>query len=212
MRPPRIDALERVTGKATYTGDVHLPGMLYARVLRSPHPHARIRSIDVSKAPGAAGRQGRFSRTKTARSSGAPDRSRAEFSTTMTIKKITKQRRYAFNNPVRFVGEPVAAVAAIDRHVAEEALHLIEVDYEVLPFVLDPEEALKPGASQIWPEGNLSLNPRNEAQPDRAEARQRRGRLPRVRPRLRRSLLPPPSSTTRRWSRASASRTGKATS
>ena len=53
------------------------------------------------------------------------------------IKKITKQRRYAFNNPVRFVGEPVAAVAAVDRHVAEEALQLIAVDYEVLPFVLD---------------------------------------------------------------------------
>jgi CO/xanthine dehydrogenase Mo-binding subunit len=81
------------------------------------------------------------------------------------MKKITKQRRYAFNNPVRFVGEPVAAVAALDRHVAEEALHLIVVDYEVLAFVLDPEEALKPGAVQIWPEGNLSLNIRNEAQP-----------------------------------------------
>ena len=62
------------------------------------------------------------------------------------IKKITKQRRYAFNNPVRFVGEPVAAVAAVDRHTAEEALRHITVDYEVLPFVLDQEEALKPGA------------------------------------------------------------------
>ena len=81
------------------------------------------------------------------------------------IKKITKQRRYAFNNPVRFAGEPVAAVAAIDRHIAEEALRHIEVDYEVLPFVLDPEEALKPNAVQIWPEGNLSLNAQNEAKP-----------------------------------------------
>src|SRR5204863_6096991 len=81
------------------------------------------------------------------------------------IKKITKHRRYAFNNPVRFVGEPVAAVAAVNRHVAEEALRLIAVDYEPLPFVLAPEEALKPGAPQIWPEGNLALNNRNEAQP-----------------------------------------------
>ncbi len=62
------------------------------------------------------------------------------------VKKATKQRRYAFNNPVRFVGDPVAAVAALDRHVAEQALQLIAVDYEVLPFVLDPEEALKSGA------------------------------------------------------------------
>ncbi len=55
---PRIDALERVTGRATYTGDVKLPGMLYARVLRSPHPHARIRSIDTAKALALPGRQG----------------------------------------------------------------------------------------------------------------------------------------------------------
>src|SRR5262245_65604254 len=81
------------------------------------------------------------------------------------MKKITTQRRYAFNNPVRFVGEPVAAVAAVDRHVAEEALGLIVVDYEVLPFVLDMNEALQPGAPKIWPEGNLALNNNNEAQP-----------------------------------------------
>src|SRR6185503_19621709 len=81
------------------------------------------------------------------------------------VKKITIHRRYAFNNPVRFVGEPVAAVAAVDRHVAEEALLLISVEYEPLPFVLDPEEALEPGAVQIWPEGNLSPNTRNEIQP-----------------------------------------------
>src|SRR6185503_13351400 len=81
------------------------------------------------------------------------------------VKKITIHRRYAFNNPVRFVGEPVAAVAAIDRHVAEEALLLIAVEFEPLPFVLDPEEALEPGAAKIWPEGNLSPNTRNEIQP-----------------------------------------------
>src|ERR1700730_5473814 len=81
------------------------------------------------------------------------------------MKKITKHRRYAFNNPVRFVGDPVAAVAAINRHVAEEALQLITIEYEVLPFVLEPEDALKPDAFPIWPEGNLSLNARNEAVP-----------------------------------------------
>jgi xanthine dehydrogenase molybdenum-binding subunit len=89
------------------------------------------------------------------------------------VKKITKQRRYAFNNPVRFVGDPVAAVAALDRHVVEEALGLITVDYETLPFVLEPEDALKPDAPQIWPEGNLALNARNEAQP----TSQRRGNV-----------------------------------
>jgi xanthine dehydrogenase molybdenum-binding subunit len=81
------------------------------------------------------------------------------------IKKITKHRRYVFNNPVRFVGDPVAAVAASNRHIAEEALQLIQVEYEVLPFVLEPEDALKPGAAQIWPEGNLSLDAQNRTQP-----------------------------------------------
>ncbi|MFN7980553.1 MAG: xanthine dehydrogenase family protein molybdopterin-binding subunit [Vicinamibacterales bacterium] len=81
------------------------------------------------------------------------------------MKKITTHRRYAFNNPVRFVGEPVVAIAATSRHLAEEALRLIAVDYEALPFVLEPEEALAAAAPKIWPEGNLSPNNRNESQP-----------------------------------------------
>ena len=175
-RTPASTRVERVTGKATYTGDVMLPGMLYARVLRSPHPHARIRRIDASKALALPGVKAVISHENCTVVWGAGSISGgAQYNE--EIKKITKQRRYAFNNPVRFVGEPVAAVAAVDRHTAEEALQLIAVDYEPLPFVLDPEEALKPGAPQIWPEGNLSPNARNEHVPIGAEARQRRGRL-----------------------------------
>src|SRR5262249_40031880 len=85
----------------------------------------------------------------------------------------TKQRRYAFNNPVRFVGEPVAAVAAVDRHMAGDAVQLIKGEYETLPFVLDQEDALEPDAVTILPEGNLSRNNRNEPQPQV----QRRGDL-----------------------------------
>ena len=160
----RIDAMERASGKAIYTGDVMLPGMLYARVLRSPHPHARIRRIDVSKALALPGVKAVVSHENCDYVWGAGSISGgAQYQE--EIKKITKHRRYAFNNPVRFVGEPVAAVAAVDRHIAEEALQLIAVEYEPLPFVLDPEEALKPGAPQIWPEGNLSPNARNETVP-----------------------------------------------
>jgi CO/xanthine dehydrogenase Mo-binding subunit/aerobic-type carbon monoxide dehydrogenase small subunit (CoxS/CutS family) len=160
----RIDAMERASGKATYTGDVMLPGMLYARVLRSPHPHARIRRIDASKALALPGVKAVISHENCTVVWGAGSISGgAQYQE--EIKKITKHRRYAFNNPVRFVGEPVAAVAATDRHTAEEALQLIAVEYEPLPFVLDPEEALKPGAPQIWPEGNLSPNARNETVP-----------------------------------------------
>ena len=161
---PRIDAVERVSGKATYTGDIALPGMLYARVLRSPHPHARIRRIDTSKALALPGVKAVISHENCTVVWGAGSTSGGQ-QYNDEVKKITKHRRYAFNNPVRFVGEPVAAVAAVDRHVAEEALLLISVEYETLPFVLDPEDALKPGAVQIWPEGNLSPNVRNETQP-----------------------------------------------
>src|SRR5713226_2585990 len=127
----RIDARERVTGKATYTNDVQLPGMLFARVLRSPHPHARIRAIDTSKAAALPGVKAIVTHENCMVVWGAGSVA-GGVQYNDEIKKITKQRRYAFNNPVRFVGEPVAAVAAVNRHVAEEALHLITVDYEEL--------------------------------------------------------------------------------
>lgn len=147
----RVDALQRVTGQATYTGDLHLPGMLYARVLRSPHPHARIRSIDASKALALPGVKAVLTHENCDVIWGSGD---------------TRNKRYLFNNPVRFAGDAVAAVAAIDRHLAEDAIRLIDVDYEVLPFVLDPEEALKPGAVEIQPGGNLSPDNKGEHQPD----------------------------------------------
>jgi CO/xanthine dehydrogenase Mo-binding subunit len=161
---PRIDATERVTGKADYTRDVYLDGMLYAQVLRSPHPHARITSIDTSKARALPGVKAIVSNENVKVVWGAGSTAGGvQYSD--DIKKITTQRRYAFNNPVRFVGEPVAAVAALDRHTAEEAVRLIQVEYEVLPFVMDQEEALKADAPKIWPEGNLSPDPRNQFQP-----------------------------------------------
>jgi xanthine dehydrogenase molybdenum-binding subunit len=161
---PRIDALQRVTGKATYTNDFQLPGMLYARILRSPHPHARIRRIDVSKAMALAGVKTILTNENCQVVFGAGGISGGQ-QYNDEIKKITKHRRYVFNNPVRFVGEPVAAVAAVNRHVAEEAMRLIQVDYEVLDFVLEPEEALSADAVKIWPEGNLSPNAQNQTQP-----------------------------------------------
>src|SRR6266852_6245227 len=148
---PRIDAVERVTGKATYTGDIHLPGMLYARVLRSPHAHARIRHIDASRALALPGVKAVITH----------DNCRVVWSS-----GDTRNTRYLFNNPVRFAGDAVAAIAATNRHVAEEAMRLIDVDYEVLPFVLDPEEALRPGAVEIQPGGNLAPNGKGEREPE----------------------------------------------
>jgi CO/xanthine dehydrogenase Mo-binding subunit len=160
----RIDARERVSGKATYTGDVQLPGMLYARVLRSPHPHARIRSIDVSAAQALPGVKAVVTHENCEYVWGAGSVAGGrQYSD--EIKKTTIQRRYAFNNPVRYAGEPVAAIAATDRHLAEEALRLVKVDYEVLPFVLDQETAMKDDAPKIWPQGNISLDFQNQPKP-----------------------------------------------
>src|SRR5262245_28152813 len=161
---PRVDAVDRVTGKATYTNDVKLPGMLYARILRSPHPHARIRRIDVSRALALPGVKTILTHENCQVVFGAGGISGGQ-QYNDEIKKITKHRRYVFNNHVRFVGDPVAAVAAVNMHVAEEALRLIQVDYETLSFVLEPEDALKPEAVKIWTEGNLSLNAQNQPQP-----------------------------------------------
>ena len=147
---PRIDAYERVTGQAQYTGDVQLPNMLYARVLRSPHPHAKILSIDTAKAERLPGVKGviHHGNAKILWSSGGHT-----------------HQRFIFNNPVRFVGDAVAAVAATDRHIAEQALALIEVKYEKLPHVLDPNEALKPDAPKISTNGNLSVGKGNFSAP-----------------------------------------------
>jgi xanthine dehydrogenase molybdenum-binding subunit len=139
---PPIDAVERVTGQAKYVGDLELPGMLVARVLRTRHAHARIVSIDTSRAEALQGVRA-----------------------VITYKDSPKvpiwgNRTYALNEQVRFAGEAVAAVAAVDDETAERALRLIDVKYEVLTFVLDPEEALKPGAPQLFTDGNLEGEPR----------------------------------------------------
>ncbi len=150
----RIDAVERVTGEAKFTRDWKLPGMLYGRVLRSPYPHARIVNIDTSAASRLPGVRAIITNedAQVVWGAGSVNGGRQYNDPT---KEATLHRRYIFNNPVRFVGDSVAAVAATNRHIAEEALSLIEVEYEELPFVLEPEAALEDDAPQIWPEGNL---------------------------------------------------------
>ncbi len=131
---PRVDALDKVTGRAKYGVDAEFPGMLHAKILRSPHPHARILSIDTSQAEKMPG-------------------VRAVVTGEDTIKEKAAsgwQDKYPLAlDKVRYVGEEVAAVAADDELIAEEALGLIKVHYEELPAVFDPEETMKPGAPRI---------------------------------------------------------------
>lgn len=157
----RIDGVKRVTGGATYTADVKLPGMLHARVLRSPHPHARVTRIDTTRAAALPGVKAVLTHENCAQtwSSGAAPGG--------NIYGGQPGTRRLFNNPVRFWGEAVAAVAATDPYIAEDALQLIEVEYEPLPFVLDPEDALKPDAPPIYEGGNFAPNARNQKEPER---------------------------------------------
>ena len=149
---PKIDAWAKVTGETRFADDLVLPRMAYGKLLRSPHPHARIRSIDTSRARTLPGVYGVIT---------GADLPRIKFG----ILPVSQDEEALCTEKVRMVGDAVAAVAAVDEETAERATELIDVEYEVLDHVLDQEEALKPGAVKIWPEGNLSLNNRNEAVP-----------------------------------------------
>ncbi|MBI3078383.1 MAG: xanthine dehydrogenase family protein molybdopterin-binding subunit [Deltaproteobacteria bacterium] len=126
----RLDAWEKAVGTAVFGIDVKLPGMLHGRVLRSPHPHARIRHIDVTRARKLAG----VALVLTGKDLG------------LIHGESIKDEPFLAIDKVRYVGEPVVAVAAVDGETCEEALDLVEVEYEPLPAVFDPEAAMQPDA------------------------------------------------------------------
>jgi CO/xanthine dehydrogenase Mo-binding subunit len=146
---PMVDAPAKVCGEADYAPDIVLPGMLIGKVLRSNIPHGHIRKLDVSRAQNLSG-----------------------VKAILTWDDIPQIKWGHENNDqtalatgkVRYVGEEVAAVAAIDESTALEALEMIDLEYEPLPYVLDQVEALEPGAPNInedWP-GNLAWETRIE--------------------------------------------------
>ena len=141
-RPPRHDGFDKVTGAARFGADINLPGMLHGKILRSPHAHARIRRIDTSRAEALPG----VLAVATAqdfpivREQPSIDYENAQQNPRIIAENILADRK------VLYRGHAVAAVAATNPHVAEEALALIEVDYEVLPVVLDLHDALKEDA------------------------------------------------------------------
>src|SRR5882762_2379677 len=123
-RTIRPDGVDKVTGRARFGADYNLPGQLIGRVLRSPHPHARIVSIDTSKAEALPGVKAVITREDFADQS-------SEF--------------IPAGEKALYEGHPVAAVAATSTAVARAAIKLIEVKYEILPHVIDVVEAMKPG-------------------------------------------------------------------
>ena len=160
-RPIRHDGFDKVTGRAAYGADVNLPGMLHAKVVRSPHAHAVIRSVDTSRAEAAPGVRAVVTsadfpeyenRSVTGPAGGPPQ------NTFHLSSKILARGK------VLFRGHPIAAVAADSAHEAEEALDLIAVDYEVLPAVTTAEEAMQDGAPLLHPEftNNIASHSRLE--------------------------------------------------
>ncbi len=138
---PRHDALEKVTGRAIYTGDMDIPGKLHGKVLRCPHPHARVLAVDTSRAEALPGVRA-----------------------VLTSRDIPGINRYGLaiqdqqvlaDGVARFRGEPVAVVAADSEDIARDALGLIRVDYEPLPAVFGPLEAIADGAPRVHEPGNL---------------------------------------------------------
>ncbi len=131
----KVDGVGRVTGAAVYADDIALPGMLHGKILRSPHAHARILSVDVTEAESLPGVHG----VVTGR----------DMPTPYCIIPWTRDETALCVDRVRFIGDAVAAVAAVDEETALRALDRIRVEYEVLPAILEPEAALAKDSPQI---------------------------------------------------------------
>lgn len=147
-RLPRVDAGDKVRGVARYTDDISMPGTLFGLILRSPLPHAKIMRINTSRAKKLPGVKAIVT---------GEDTLKVKFGIVSRSPKYMDEFPLAVDK-VRFIGDEVAAVAAVDPDVALEAVDLIEVEYEELPAIFDPEEARKPGAPQIHEHapGNIS--------------------------------------------------------
>lgn len=140
----KVDAVKLVQGKPAFAADMDMRGMLYARVLRSPHAHARIKNIDASKARALKGVAAVLT---------WQDIPRVVYSTAGQSDPIPGPLdSFSLDNKVRFVGDRVAMVAAETPEIAEKALSLIDVEYEVLPAILDSRDAMKPDAVRIHDE------------------------------------------------------------
>ncbi len=163
-RPVRPDGVDKVTGRARYGADTNLTGTLHARVLRSPYPHARIKSIDTAKAEAFPG----VKAVVTAKDLPFASMSKEELGDGYTALKYASDHMLASDKAL-FKGHPVAAVAAVNAHVAEQAIALIQVDYEELQSIVDVREAMKDGSPLVHEDlhtndmGEMSEKPSNIA-------------------------------------------------
>ena len=173
QRQPRLDGPQKVSGRSVFSDDVVLPGMLIGKILRSRHAHARILRLDTSKAEALPGVKAVITAkdAQGVRSTAAESAGRAAKRRTGTEMRLKTGETVFAGEIVTYIGEEIAAVAALDEATAERALSLIEVEYEPLPAILDADQALEPGAALIDPQfpGNVwSENTDNYGEPDQA--------------------------------------------
>lgn len=142
---PRVDGYERLSGAAVFPSDVTLPGMIYGAILRCPHPHAAVKSVDVSTAEGLPG-------VRAILTAASPEAQKASWAE-------GEKKSALFPEVCRFEGEAVAAVAADTPYQAHDALAAIRVEYESRPFVADERDALAAGAPAVH-EGGNRVSPR----------------------------------------------------
>jgi 4-hydroxybenzoyl-CoA reductase subunit alpha len=133
---PRIDAAELASGRAVFTDDIRLPGMLHGKILTSPHAHARVLKVDTSRAEALEGVKAVLT------AADVPE-------TFYGVSPARYDEQVLATDRVRYVGDEIAAVAAVDEETCVRALQLMDVEYEVLPAVFDPFEAMKEGAPQL---------------------------------------------------------------
>ena len=145
---PNVDGPAKVTGEAAYTFDMTLPNMLYGKLLRSPYPHAKIISIDTSEAEKLPGVKAIIT---------GKDTPGGKYGLWRRFRELSDQECLA-TDKVRFIGDPVAAVAAVTEEIAEKALDLIEVEYEQLPAVFEPMDALKDDAPRVHDDFANNIN------------------------------------------------------
>jgi CO/xanthine dehydrogenase Mo-binding subunit len=158
-RPIRHDGVDKVTGRAQYGADISLPGMLHAKVLRSPHAHARIKSIDASAAQALPGVKAVIT------GKDLPDLAAgAQQMGEMVINPRYLSLNILAKDKVLYDGHAIAAVAATSPHIAEEALNLIKVEYDVLPPVLHVNKAMAAGTAILLPELRTSGEPEKSDQ------------------------------------------------
>ena len=132
--PPDVQA--KVTGKAKYSEDFRVEGMVFCRLLLSPMPHARVRNIDASEALKMEGVVGIL--------------------TADDLPPVTSPNKPILTNEPHYVGDPILALAAINETIAQDALEKIKLDLEPLPFTVDPLESLYPGGTNARSDGNVA--------------------------------------------------------